>query len=74
MIHHIPVMLNEVLSSIPENAQILFDGTLGHGGHTQAILQKLPQIKVIGIDRDPVIYQKTQEKLAEYGDRFVAKQ
>jgi len=74
MIHHIPVMLNEVLASIPDTTEILVDGTLGHGGHTEAILQKFPQIQILGIDRDPIIFQKTKEKLAEYGTRFDAKQ
>lgn len=74
MIKHIPVLLNEVLQSIPENARFLVDGTLGHGGHTQAILDKFPQISVLWIDRDPLIFAKTQENLSWYANRFQAKQ
>lgn len=74
MIKHIPVLLNEVLQSISEDTNFLVDGTLGHGGHTQAILDKFPQISVLWIDRDPLIFQATQEKLKEYGNRFQAKQ
>lgn len=74
MIKHIPVLLNEVLQSIPENTHFLVDGTLGHGGHTQAILDKFSQISVLWIDRDPNIFQATQEKLQEYGSRFQALQ
>ncbi|HCY20487.1 TPA: 16S rRNA (cytosine(1402)-N(4))-methyltransferase [Patescibacteria group bacterium] len=47
MIKHIPVLLDEVLKSIPETTTFLVDGTLGHGGHTQAILDKFPQISVL---------------------------
>ncbi len=74
MIKHIPVLLNEVLQSIPESTHFLVDGTLGHGGHTQAILDKLPLISMLWIDRDPLIFQSTQEKLKEYGSRFQALQ
>ncbi|AHB41836.1 S-adenosyl-methyltransferase MraW [candidate division SR1 bacterium RAAC1_SR1_1] len=74
MIKHIPVLLDEVLKSIPETTTFLVDGTLGHGGHTQAILDKFPQISVLGIDRDPNIFSATQEKLAGYANRFQAKQ
>lgn len=72
MIKHVPVLLNEVLQSIPQNAHFLVDGTLGHGGHTQAILEKFPQVSVLWIDRDPSIFQATQEKLQTYADRFQA--
>lgn len=74
MIKHIPVLLDEVLKSIPETTTFLVDGTLGHGGHTQAILDKFPQISVLWIDRDPNIFSATQEKLAWYANRFQAKQ
>lgn len=72
MIKHIPVLLDEVLKSIPETTSFLVDGTLGHGGHTQAILDKFNQVSVLWIDRDPSIFQTTQEKLQQYGSRFQA--
>jgi len=72
MIKHVPVLLDEVLKSIPDNAHFLVDGTLGHGGHTQAILDKFPQISVLWIDRDPIIFKSTQEKLSWYENRFQA--
>lgn len=74
MIKHIPVLLDEVIKSILETTSFLVDGTLGHGGHTQAILDKFPQISVLWIDRDPLIFQATQEKLTWYAGRFQAKQ
>lgn len=72
MIKHIPVLLEEVLQSIPETTKNLVDGTLGHGGHTQAILDKFPDISVLWIDRDPNIFAATQEKLKKSGNRFQA--
>jgi len=74
MIKHIPVLLDEVIQSIPQNTHFLVDGTLGHGGHTQAILDKFHQISVLWIDRDPAIFQATQEKLSWYANRFQALQ
>jgi len=47
MIKHIPVLLDEVTQSIPQTATLLIDGTLGHGGHTQAILENFPQVSVL---------------------------
>lgn len=74
MIKHIPVLLEEVIKSIPESTNFLVDWTLWHGWHTQAILDKFPKISVLWIDRDPSILLATQEKLKEYGNRFQAKQ
>lgn len=72
MIKHVPVLLQEVLKSIPENTSFLIDWTLGHGGHTQAILDTMPKVSVLWIDRDPLIFAKTQENLSWYKGRFQA--
>ena len=40
---HIPIMLKEVLELLkPERGGIYADGTLGGGGHSEAILTALP--------------------------------
>jgi len=50
---HIPVMLNEVLSSLSLHPNgIYVDGTFGMGGYSRAILQQA-SCAVFGIDRDP---------------------
>jgi 16S rRNA (cytosine1402-N4)-methyltransferase len=67
---HIPVLLAEVLKSIPLTATYIIDGTLGHGGHTQSILDTFPQTTVTGIDRDPLILAATKERLQSYNNRF----
>ena len=50
---HIPVMLMETINNlrIKDNG-IYVDGTLGLGGHSKAILQKIDTGLLIGIDRD----------------------
>ena len=51
---HIPVLLNETLAHLlPERGGIFIDGTLGGGGHAEAVLSRLPETgRLIGIDRD----------------------
>ena len=50
--YHTPVLLNEVINLLkPKKGKLFIDGTLGGGGHTQALLDA--GAKVIGLDRDP---------------------
>ena len=52
---HVPVLLEAVLDGLrirPDGTYI--DGTLGRGGHSREILQRLgPEGRLIAIDRDP---------------------
>ena len=51
--HHIPVLLDPIVSAITEsNVSVLYDATLGAGGHTDAILNANDRIRVIASDRD----------------------
>ncbi len=71
MINHIPVMLNEVLDSISPDCKILVDGTLGHGGHSKAILEKFLNIqKLFWFDLDPNILQETRQRLSDFSDKI----
>ncbi|KAA3605875.1 MAG: 16S rRNA (cytosine(1402)-N(4))-methyltransferase RsmH [Calditrichaeota bacterium] len=64
--YHISVLLNEVLNFIPSEKEGYFiDGTLGGGGHTRAILEKFPQIKVLGIDCDKDALIENKNKFPE---------
>lgn len=71
---HIPVLLNEVLAYLaPERGGIFVDGTLGGGGHAEAVLSRLPQTgSLIGIDRDWEAVHAAGDRLASYGSRFTA--
>jgi 16S rRNA (cytosine1402-N4)-methyltransferase len=64
---HVPVMLEEVLKYLqPEPGGSYVDGTLGGGGHTEAILQRTaPDGKVLGIDSDAQALSRVRERLAE---------
>lgn len=61
---HTPVMLKEILSFIPENANIAVDATLGEGGHTKAMLDL--NIEVHSFERDDKILEVAKERLKDY--------
>lgn len=62
---HEPVLLKEVLNLLdPKPGEVVLDGTLGSGGHAQAILKRLgPKGRLIGIDQDPSAIQRARENL-----------
>lgn len=63
--HHIPVLLNEVLEYLnPQPAEVYADGTLGGGGHSEAILKAMGESGTLyGIDRDPAAITAATERL-----------
>jgi len=71
---HIPVLLDETLELLaPERGGIFVDGTLGGGGHAEAVLSRLPETgRLIGIDRDWEAVHAAGDRLSAYGDRFTA--
>ncbi|GAC1377882.1 MAG: 16S rRNA (cytosine(1402)-N(4))-methyltransferase RsmH [Ktedonobacteraceae bacterium] len=66
-IHHVPVMLNEVLKFLqPQPGGSYIDGTIGGGGHTQAILERsAPDGRVLGIDTDVQTLARVKERLSD---------
>jgi 16S rRNA (cytosine1402-N4)-methyltransferase len=53
--NHIPVMLKEVKSFIPNDRQLnLIDATFGGGSYSQAFLEEFKIKNLIAIDRDPI--------------------
>ena len=48
-----------------ESARVVVDGTVGGGGHTEKILQRLPDpaARVIGLDRDPAAIARSRLRL-----------
>lgn len=66
---HKPVMLNEVLSGLNINPDgIYIDCTLGGGGHSEKILEKLSENgRLIGLDKDQDAIDVTTKRL---GDKY----
>ncbi len=50
---------------------VLVDATVGLGGHAEAVLDRCPQARVIGLDRDPEALSIARERLARFTDRVV---
>lgn len=71
---HKPVLLNEVITLLrPERGGIFVDGTLGGGGHSEAILSGMPESgRLIGIDRDMEAIEAASVRLSRFGSRFSA--
>ena len=69
---HRSVLPLEVLSFLaPKSDGVYVDGTLGLGGHTEAILQNSgPHGRVIAFDWDAAAIEKSQERLKPFGDRL----
>ena len=72
--HHVPIMVREVLSLLaPERGGVFVDGTLGGGGHAEAVLNALPEDgRLFGIDRDDEALAAAGARLAPFGERFTA--
>lgn len=70
---HIPVLRDRILDllepALVEPGSVYVDGTLGMGGHAQAVLERCPNARVVGIDRDQEALALAGERLAGWGDR-----
>jgi 16S rRNA (cytosine1402-N4)-methyltransferase len=67
---HIPVLRDEVVSlfaAVPPG--VIVDATVGGGGHTAALLDAYPEVRVLGLDRDPSALEAAAQRLSSFGDR-----
>ncbi|MEG1497048.1 MAG: 16S rRNA (cytosine(1402)-N(4))-methyltransferase RsmH [Clostridiales bacterium] len=69
---HQPVLLNETINQLfwKENG-IYIDCTLGAGGHSEAILNRSSQSRIIGIDQDREAIEAASNRLAPFGERVL---
>lgn len=67
---HEPVLVSEVLAHLAVSAEGTYlDGTVGAGGHAAALLERLPQSRVIGLDRDADAIGEAVGTLRRFGER-----
>ena len=73
---HTPVLLARVLELLAPALQragaVYVDGTLGMGGHAEAVLRSCPEAIAVGIDRDPQALALASERLRPFEDRFTS--
>lgn len=62
---HIPVMPAEAIEQMaPRPGSIFLDGTLGGGGHTRLLAERVePDGRIIGLDRDPGAIERAESTL-----------
>lgn len=72
-IEHIPVLLDETLQQINwVGCKTVLDVTAGGGGHAEAILQRIPQVRLlIATDKDEDAVLRVRKRLLPYGKRAV---
>lgn len=70
---HVPVLADRILEllgpALAEPGSIYVDGTLGLGGHAEAVLSAFPNAVLIGIDRDPQALMLAGRRLEPFGNR-----
>lgn len=75
---HTPVLLDRVVEmfgpALDHDDALIIDGTVGLGGHAEALLLAYPSSRLLGIDRDPEALEMARQRLAPFGDRVVLAQ
>ncbi|MDT3441088.1 MULTISPECIES: 16S rRNA (cytosine(1402)-N(4))-methyltransferase RsmH [unclassified Pseudofrankia] len=64
---HIPVLLDRVRAlltpALRQPGAVAVDATLGLGGHAEALLRELPELRLVGLDRDPQALAASRDRL-----------
>jgi 16S rRNA (cytosine1402-N4)-methyltransferase len=71
---HTPVLLERCLEllepSIGTGSAVVVDATLGMGGHAEAMLERFPDLHLVGLDRDTDALAIAGERLARFAGRI----
>ncbi|MBC9729727.1 16S rRNA (cytosine(1402)-N(4))-methyltransferase RsmH [Streptomyces sp. TRM68367] len=70
---HVPVMLQRCLDllapALERPGAVAVDCTLGLGGHSEALLTRFPEARLVALDRDKEALRLSAERLAPFGER-----
>ncbi len=71
---HAPVTLERTIEllapALEAEGAVFVDGTLGLGGHSEAFLERFPNLTLVGIDRDTNALTLAGERLARFSNRI----
>jgi 16S rRNA (cytosine1402-N4)-methyltransferase len=70
---HVPVMRDRVIAllapALEQPGAVLVDATLGLGGHAEHALSAFPDVRLVGLDRDPEALRLSGQRLAPFRER-----
>lgn len=70
---HVPVLPERIVELLRPAVQhpdaVVLDATVGLGGHAERLLHEFPNMRLIGLDRDPQAIDAADERLRIFGDR-----
>jgi len=71
-LEHYSVLHREVLDFFKEYVEdgVIIDATIGGGGHSYMILKEIPNVFILGIDKDDFALEKAEERLKEFKGRY----
>lgn len=71
---HVPVLRDRVLAllapALEAPGAVLVDATVGLGGHSECALDRFPELRVVGLDRDEEALRASGERLGGFGERI----
>lgn len=69
--YHRPIMVEEVIAGLDiKPGGVYFDGTVGGGGHSYAILAADPTVRLIATDKDSDAIREAEKRLSPFAGRF----
>jgi 16S rRNA (cytosine1402-N4)-methyltransferase len=73
---HQSVLLSEIVEYLRPSRDdgTLVDATIGLGGHAEALLERYPKTRLLGIDRDPQALAASAARLERFGNRVTLAQ
>jgi 16S rRNA (cytosine1402-N4)-methyltransferase len=75
---HVPVLRDRCINLLAPSLDarreagrtaVVVDATLGMGGHAEALLERFPEVHLVGVDRDQQALRLAGERLARFADR-----